>query len=90
MHTDELEKQQNIAPKYILRFSKKILLNPFYSKLMGTSKAMLLQLDQWHLPSFFPDDEAIHGSIYKRPCELALDEWESQESSEVVTIQGNA
>ncbi|XP_063585643.1 uncharacterized protein LOC134763037 isoform X2 [Penaeus indicus] len=34
-------------------------------------------------------DEAIHGSIYKRACELALDEWESQESSEVITIQGN-
>lgn len=47
-------------------------------------------MDQWHLPSFFTDDEAIHGSTYKRPCELAVDEWESYESSDVVTIQGNA
>lgn len=35
-------------------------------------------------------DEAIHGSTYKRPCELAVDEWESYESSDVVTIQEHA
>ncbi|XP_042886702.1 uncharacterized protein LOC122262672 isoform X2 [Penaeus japonicus] len=35
-------------------------------------------------------DVAIHGSTYQRPCEKALEEWESNESEDVIIIQETA